>query len=211
MKKNLDTGGLLFGIGIIVLFIVLPYMLLVLRKRNLSEFGLEGFSLRKSILTGLGVSCCILPLFAAAYISCAGVLKLPLADWAEIIRRDPGWTAVLCSTGRTALFHIVFVGCTEEIFYRCYMQSNLNRIFGKRWSLFGVSFGPALFVTAVLFGIVHIVRWESPLGLLVAVPGLAFGFLREWSGGFVAPAVFHGLCNTVLFMLNGNILPAAPL
>jgi len=191
--------------GVIAVFLGVPLLILVYRKRDFGEYGLEGFPLIKSILIGFAASCAVLPVFAGLYIAAHSFIPgLKLADFSFLLQ-EYGWAGFCGRIGRTALVHIVFVGITEEVFYRCYMQSNLNAVFSKRWQVFRIEIGPALFITAVLFGLVHIIRWGSPWGILVAVPGLAFGFLREYSGGFAAPAVFHGLCNTVLFTLTGKI------
>lgn len=200
-----DPDCLILSSGVIAVFLGVPLLILVYRKRDFGEYGLEGFSLIKSILIGLAASCAVLPVFAGLYIAAHSFIPgLKLADFSFLLQKY-GWAGVLKGVGRTALIHIVFVGVTEEVFYRCYIQSNLNTVFAKRWRVFRVEVGPALGITAVLFGLVHIIRWGSPWGILVVGPGLAFGFLREYSGGFAASAVFHGLCNTVLFTLTGKI------
>ena len=44
----------------------------------------------------------------------------------------------------------------EEVFFRGYVQSRLNGVFGKPWKLVGVEYGPGLLLAAMLFGFVHL-------------------------------------------------------
>ncbi|MCC6191923.1 MAG: CPBP family intramembrane metalloprotease [Anaerolineales bacterium] len=83
------------------------------------------------------------------------------------------------------------------------MQSRLNEAFGRPYQFFGVPFGWGAIITALLFGFAHvgILRWILGLTTEVALPwgvwtvfsGLVFGFVREKSGGILAPALLHGL------------------
>jgi membrane protease YdiL (CAAX protease family) len=105
------------------------------------------------------------------------------------------------------LTYAFFVGFGEEILYRGYMQSRLNESFGKPYRFFGVAFGWGAILTALFFGLTHVgvLRWM--LGMSTAVTwawgfwtffsGLVFGFVREKSGGILAPALLHGLPQAV--------------
>jgi uncharacterized protein len=100
-------------------------------------------------------------------------------------------------------FHILFLGPGEEILFRGYIQSRLNGAFGRPWSHRGVEFGWGLPITAALFGVFHVLnlpqlyagqvdlQWGA--GVATAAWGLFFGYLREWSGSVVAPALVHGV------------------
>lgn len=101
------------------------------------------------------------------------------------------------------LTYALFVAFGEEVIYRGYMQSRLNEVFGKPFHFFGVWFGWGLMLTALLFGLTHVglvsllfglsaeVTWAW--GLWTFFGGLVFGFVREKSGGILAPALLHGL------------------
>lgn len=103
----------------------------------------------------------------------------------------------------TFLFYALFVGFGEEILFRGYMQSHLNGAFGKPYRFFGVAFGWGAILSAVLFGVMHvgIFRWILGVNTLVTVAwgfwtifaGLVASFVREKSGGILAPALLHGL------------------
>lgn len=93
---------------------------------------------------------------------------------------------------------LVFVAFLEEVFFRGYVQSRLNDVFSKPYSLSGVNFGAGLILAAVIFGLFHPLTAinETPVpwawAIWTAIGGLIFGFLREKSGAIVAPALVHG-------------------
>jgi membrane protease YdiL (CAAX protease family) len=103
----------------------------------------------------------------------------------------------------TFLFYALFVGFGEEILFRGYMQSRLNEVFGKPYRFFGIAFGWGAIITAVLFGFMHVGIFRWILGLTTEVTiawgfwtifaGLVFSYVRERSGGILAPALLHGL------------------
>jgi len=96
-----------------------------------------------------------------------------------------------------AVHVLIFVGFLEEFFFRGYLQARLNDAFGRPWSVAGVRIGAGLFISAVIFGLLHPLTsldgtpW--PWAIWTAAGGLLFGFVREKSGSAVAPAVAHGL------------------
>jgi uncharacterized protein len=99
--------------------------------------------------------------------------------------------------------YALFVGFGEEILYRGYMQTRLNEVFDKPYHFFDVSIGWGTLLAALLFGLTHvgILRWIVGLdmqvtaawGFWTAFSGLVFGFVREKSGGILAPALLHGM------------------
>lgn len=101
------------------------------------------------------------------------------------------------------LTYALFVGFGEEILFRGYMQSRLNEVFGKPYRFFEVPFGWSAVITALLFGLMHvgILRWILGVSTEVAwawgfwtiFGGLVLSFVREKSGGILAPALLHGM------------------
>lgn len=93
---------------------------------------------------------------------------------------------------------LVFVGFLEEFFFRGYLQSRLNDVFGKPFRLRGVGFGAGLVLAAVIFGLMHPL---SALGettpwawaLWTTAFGLILGYLREKTGSVITPALVHGV------------------
>jgi len=187
-------------------YFLFPVLFLSARKRDLARYGLQGFSLGKAAVAGLGTSMIVLPLFCAAYVSLHPIFPsfLPVVDAARVLE-NRGWAGILRIVGLSLFSNVFFVGVAEETFYRAYLQTNLSTAFPSRRRLRGVPVGWAVPLTALLFAAVHVAWWKHPAGMLVFFPGLLFGFLREWSGGIAAPALFHGMCNTTLFVLNGAL------
>jgi membrane protease YdiL (CAAX protease family) len=97
-----------------------------------------------------------------------------------------------------AVAALLFVGFLEEVFFRGYLQTRLNEQFGTPFQLRGVRFGIGLLIAAAVFGLMHplSVSGDSlpwPWALWTATLGLILGFLREKTGGAVAPAIVHGV------------------
>ncbi len=92
---------------------------------------------------------------------------------------------------------LIFVGFLEEFLFRGYLQTRLNDVFGRPYSLFNVNYGAGLIITAVIFGLFHPLTLPNELpwawALWTATTGLIFGFLREKSGAVVTPALVHGV------------------
>lgn len=156
------------------------------------------------------------PILAGVYFALLLVLarllrKKPTAPVAGItgavLILMPGLTYAVSSTTEKAIMlflsYALFVGFGEEILYRGDMQSRLNEAFGRPFKFFGVPFGWGAVITNILFGLMHIgvQRWILGLNMEVTLAwgfwtvfsGLVFSFVREKSGGILAPALLHGL------------------
>jgi membrane protease YdiL (CAAX protease family) len=100
---------------------------------------------------------------------------------------------------------LIFVGFLEEFFFRGYLQSRLNRDFGRPFRFRNVDFGVGLLLSATIFGLSHPLSVADstpwPWALWTAAVGLAFGFVREKTGSVVPSALLHGamLLPTVFF------------
>ncbi|MCA8960811.1 MAG: CPBP family intramembrane metalloprotease [Planctomycetes bacterium] len=105
----------------------------------------------------------------------------------------------------TMAWRSLVAGFGEEIFFRGYIQSRLNRAWGRPWKLFRVPFGPGLIFTAILFAFVHALNtvdyfhgsYHFSWGHALSTLTLAYGFLREKTGSVLAPAVLHGGMNAL--------------
>lgn len=105
---------------------------------------------------------------------------------------------------KAALFHFLLVAIPEEFFYRGYMQTQFNRIWGRPFRLFGAPVGWALLFTSLLFALSHsmiVLRWWH---FSIFFPSLAFGWLKERTGAITAGALFHALCNVYSFWVALN-------
>lgn len=103
-----------------------------------------------------------------------------------------------------AFISLILVGPAEEFLFRGALQGKLRTVFGPV-----VSIG----VPAVLFGVLHVSNYllagepllSVPLWfaiLTIAVNGVAFGAIFEWTGNLVVPILIHGLFNVTLIALS---------
>jgi membrane protease YdiL (CAAX protease family) len=111
----------------------------------------------------------------------------------------------------TTLFAVMslflLVGFGEELFFRGYVQSRLNFVFGRPYRLLGMAFGAGLVITALLFGAIHVLNpvdyfqgrydfaWGS--GIVSACSGCYYGCLREKTGSILASGIAHGLAGVM--------------
>lgn len=110
------------------------------------------------------------------------------------------------------VYPVFFIGFGEEILFRGYVQGRLNDAFGRPYKLLGIKWGLGLILAALLFGLIHplsALTGGEPLswgwGLWTFFAGLVFGFLREKTGGVVAPAIAHGVPESIPFIFFGGV------
>lgn len=94
------------------------------------------------------------------------------------------------------IVQLFFVALPEEYFYRGYLQPALARLSGERAR--GVLPVRAIVAASVLFALGHVLVDFAALRLTVFFPSLLFGWLRERSGGLVAPLIYHAACNVMV-------------
>jgi membrane protease YdiL (CAAX protease family) len=97
-----------------------------------------------------------------------------------------------------------------ELFYRGFIQGELNRAFGRPWKIAGVPFGPGLIIATLTFAAGHGVpflgapEWDPWAMLQTGIFAFFAGLLRERTGGIFAPAMLHATIdlNWHLFRLH---------
>jgi len=104
-------------------------------------------------------------------------------------------------------FGLFTTGFGEEILFRGYIQSRLNRALGRPFSFCGVRWGFGVIIAAILFGSMHFFHGTGTLwwGLWTIFAGLVEGFLREKTGSIVAPAIAHGIPTAIVYVFMGGI------
>jgi len=112
------------------------------------------------------------------------------------------------------IFFLLFVGVGEELLFRGYIQSRLNKAFGCPYRFFGIDWGWGAITASLLFGLMHLfARGSNPfLGQYQLTPWWAlwtfFGRLpsalvRQKTGSIIAPAILHGLPRALAHALLG--------
>lgn len=107
-------------------------------------------------------------------------------------------TAPFPSLDRVVLYQLFVVALPEEFYFRGYVQSGMNMLFGRRWRILGASLGWGWILTALVFAAAHtiiIYRWWH---FAIFFPALVFGYLRERTGSITAPLLFHALSNILM-------------
>jgi CAAX protease family protein len=105
----------------------------------------------------------------------------------------------------SVVWNFFCAGFGEEIFFRGYIQSRVNEAFGRPFRFLGVDFGLGVFVSAGLFGFIHVLNtvdyfggrydfawWWWPPNFAA---GLFFGLLREKTRSILAGGIMHGLAD----------------
>lgn len=104
-----------------------------------------------------------------------------------------------------SFYQLVYVGLSEELFFRGYLQSRLDQIFPPFVQIRGVLVGGGLIAASLLFAVGHFWIDGSWTRLSVFFPSLVFGWLRAGTGSVLAPALFHGLSNILLWVLRKGL------
>lgn len=178
-------------------------------------FALAGFPL------GMGVDHTTWP--GALVMSAVQIVLLFIVAWA--LRKKPAAAGVAAAAFVLApadknllgqavilfLTYAIFVGFGEEILYRGYAHSRLNEAFGTPFRFAGVAFGWGTILAAGVFGLTHvgILRWilgsstevTWAWGVWTFFGGLVFAYVRERSGGILAPALLHGLPQAIAMVV----------
>jgi uncharacterized protein len=133
-----------------------------------------------------------------------GVALAPL--FGRVCHHWQGWTGGAFRLpdhfALTALNQLVVVAIPEEIFFRGYLLTRLERRWRPTRRLWGAPVGTALLVTSALFALGHLAVVPNPQRLAVFFPALVFGWMRGRTGSIAAGATFHALCNIVADVLH---------
>ncbi len=181
-----------------IIFLILgvygPLLILRWRGRRITFLERSMRDVLRSLATFLVVALIIFPpylLVAHLYQHWIGGFALHTA-----LRLWPGWELVIAQ--------MLLVALPEEFFFRGYVQSTLDQVLTPRWKIFGVRLGWSWLLTALLFAFAHSVITYQWWHFAIFFPALAFGYLRERTGGLVAPMLFHALSNIATWWLSVN-------
>lgn len=194
LSHGLPEAHAATGVGL--LFLVVTYAL-VLRHADAGtarEFGLSLGGLfepepiaPRRLLAAAGR--------AGAFAALAALLIFPPFWLGFLLWNDPrnGFVAAPAPALNDQILGQLFgVAFPEEVFFRGYLQSALDRA----WPVSTVfSLSPGILVSSAVFALGHFLTEPRPERLAVFFPSLVFGILRKKSGGVGAPIAFHAACN----------------
>jgi len=199
------------------LFIALPDARLRARGEGWDAYGLPWYGWRdrrswralgRGARDALLVCAIVFPIFAAGFWAFTRALPhlapalvrvlVPYAGTPRLAPRLPDRFLLL------ALLQLLVVALPEELFYRGWMQTSWGRArAGAGVVVLGARLGPGVLATQALFAAGHLVVLQ-PWRLGTFFPALLFGWLRERSGGIVAPALVHALSNLLIATLEAS-------
>ena len=176
------------------LWILVPWGILTIKREAPETCGFRTDDIVPSAMTGLVVALVILiPYFL--------VFGLLFSKPALLV--DFRWHAATKWLKMT-VYQLFVIALPEEFFFRGYLQTRLNQVFGRRFKLFGVETGWGLPVTALIFMIFHLIFGINLWNLGIFFPALVMGWLKDKTGSITAPTVFHALSNILLFTFQGR-------
>lgn len=104
--------------------------------------------------------------------------------------------------GTLVAYQLFFVAIPEEFFYRGYLQTRLNEVFARRFLVLGTPMGWGSVITCAYFAFGHSVVELKWWHFATFFPGMVFAWMRERTGGVVAGAFFHAICNIAVVCLD---------
>ncbi len=205
------------GAIVSVAFFGVPAFVILTGRMSAEEAGLGALHLKRAVL--LAVVASVVTLVPYALLFTSGVafveaLTLAASGGTTFARAFTSRLSELNAAQKfvvapellgTAAQHLLGVAIPEELFFRGYLQSRLDGVFGRRWRLFGTWVGPGLFVASLVFAVAHFVTIPSVFRLAVFFPSLLFGYLRARGGGIAAPSLYHAACNTMLAAMRATL------
>ena len=99
-------------------------------------------------------------------------------------------------------YQLFFVAIPEEFFYRGYFQTRLNEVFERKFLIGGVPMGWGSVWASLFFAFGHTIVLFQWWHFATFFPGMVFAWLREKTGGVMAGAVFHAICNIAVIHLD---------
>lgn len=180
---------------LLAILIIMPTAVFVIKRVDLSDYGISFRNGFRSIRTMLLFMVWILPLFIVVLIFFQFIFLAKPIRFAV-----PEHFLIKC------IHLLFFVSLPEEYFFRGYLQSALNRIFKRSFTAFKARIGPGLFITAFLFVFAHTGIsgvWDGFFGIF---PALIFGWLRDKTENVLASIIFHWICDVIYVVLLASFV-----
>lgn len=102
------------------------------------------------------------------------------------------------------LDQLLVVALPEEFFFRGYLQTQFDAVYGRPYRLLGARWGLGLPAAAALFAACHLL-YGGPVRLLVFFPGLFYGWLRARTETIVVPTLYHAASNLLMQLMLASL------
>jgi len=167
-----------------LIFLLVPFWVVERRGGRFEDYGFHLHRGGRALAIAVAAMAITFPPFVFGF------------EWWWEPGRAFAWSRLPSDYWNIALAQFLVVALPEEVLFRGYLQTRLERRFPSR-SWHGLPIGWAIPVTSVAFALGHFLVIPLPARLAVFFPSLLFGLLRRWSGSLLAPIVFHGACNVI--------------
>jgi membrane protease YdiL (CAAX protease family) len=101
----------------------------------------------------------------------------------------------------TLLKQVFLIALPEELFYRGFLETRLERVWPTRRTILGIPLGRAVVVASALFALGHFVGEYNPARLGPFFPAFIFSMLVRRSRSITGAILYHGLANSFSYFL----------
>jgi membrane protease YdiL (CAAX protease family) len=102
--------------------------------------------------------------------------------------------------------NVVLVALPEEMFYRGFVETRLDRLWPTKRTVLGVPLSRTVFVASAFFAVGHFAGEWNPARLGPFFPAFVFSMLTRKSGSIAGAVLYHGLSNAFSAVLWGSTL-----
>jgi membrane protease YdiL (CAAX protease family) len=179
------TLPLAIGLHLSTLWFVIPLAVITFTKRSYPEYGL-GFDRPGSLSFHIVVVTLVFIPYAIGHYL--------LAHWwlgAHFQFRLPPELL------RSTFDQVLLIALPEEFFFRGYLQTQFDQVWGRPYRLLGAEVGVGLPLAAALFAVCHVL-FGGPARLIVFFPGVLYGWLRARTGTIAVPTLYHAFSNLLM-------------
>jgi hypothetical protein len=187
------TLALAVGLGLPTLWLVVPFLWITITGRSYEEYGLQ-----IGEIGSLRLHATLVLVIFGGY----AAIHYAFTRFAFGARFEPTLNPDFLNL---LLTHLIVIGLSEEVFFRGYLQTEMNRSFGRPYEIWGARVGWGLVAASLLFGLCHVVHGDLTR-VRVAFFGLFAGWLRERTGGVAVPAVYHGVANVLYDFMQRSMV-----
>lgn len=94
------------------------------------------------------------------------------------------------------LKNVFLVALPEELFYRGFLETRLERVWPTKRYIAGVPLGRAVILASAMFALGHwLGEWGNPARLAPFFPAFVFSMLTRRGGSIAGAVLYHGLSN----------------
>lgn len=221
VNVQVPAVGHLGSAGIALWFLLVPDVVAARHGLTLFDWGLHARDLRRGLGWSAAYAAVITPIFIAAFVGFYEVAcKVPsLATFAPrgmcgayLGMAGAHWPVLPAAFAEFVLVQLLVVALPEELFFRGMMMGLLGapragaQVLPASPKVAGVALTSAIWLSSLMFALVHLPKDGDPRALATFFPALAFAWLRVKSGGLVAPIVAHAYSNILVRLLELSLL-----